>query len=133
LRIEAKDLCPAPFKLNERDLLVFAAPVFREGASMLAVGLSERRTFGDVKAITALWRRFGPEVGGISNKAHFCPVGILTRAGEDDGYSYACVVLVRDLSAAPPTWRGYACRRNNTPSFVTPAMSPRLARPTRRS
>jgi AraC family transcriptional regulator len=90
-----------PIQLNERDCLAVGAPVLREAASMLAVGLSERRAFGDVKAITALWRRFGPEVGAISNKAHVSPVGILTQAGEDGGYDYACAVLVRNFSAVP--------------------------------
>ena len=88
-------------QLDERDRVSVPAPAFRQEGPLLAVGLSERRAFGDVKAITALWRRFGPEVAAIDNKAHPRPIGILALAGEWGEFEYACAVLVRDFSTAP--------------------------------
>ena len=97
---EGLDLTPA-IQLDERDQVSVPAPMFREGRALLAVGFSERRRFGDVKAITALWRRFAPEVAAIENKAHTSPIGILTPAGEDGDFDYSCAVLVRDFSKSP--------------------------------
>lgn len=92
----------APIRLRERERPAIDTPRFRDGAAMLAVGLRERRRFGDVTAITALWRRFGPEAAAIENQAHASPIGIVSQVGEDGGLDYACAMPVRDVSAAPP-------------------------------
>jgi AraC family transcriptional regulator len=92
----------APILLPERQGAKLEPPRWEGAGEILAVGLRERRSFTDGGlAITAQWRRFGPEVGAIANQAQPIPLGILIGADWEGGFDYACAVEVRDFSQAP--------------------------------
>jgi AraC family transcriptional regulator len=91
----------APLQLPERSRAGLATPVIVAGGAVLAVGLRERRSFADMAVLPAQWRRFGPEIASIGDKASPVPLAILGEADNDGGFDYTCAVEVRSFAAAP--------------------------------
>ncbi|HEY2051012.1 MAG TPA: AraC family transcriptional regulator [Caulobacteraceae bacterium] len=91
----------APLELDEATGVHPAPPRFHDADAILAVGLRERRSFGELRVIADQWRRFGPEIGAILNRTHPIPIGVLTQIDEEGAFDYACAVEVSDFSGAP--------------------------------
>ena len=91
----------APMELAEATRPRLAPPRFADAPRILALGLRERRRFGELRAITDQWRRFAPAIDAIANRAQPIPIGVLTPVGEDGAFDYACAVEVTDFSDAP--------------------------------
>ncbi|MBV8683727.1 MAG: AraC family transcriptional regulator [Caulobacteraceae bacterium] len=91
----------APREIEEPIRIRLGPPRFQDADEILALGLRERRSFGDLRAIADQWRRFGPEVGAIRNKADPIPIGVLMQSDDEGAFDYACAVEVTDFSDAP--------------------------------
>jgi AraC family transcriptional regulator len=91
----------APLELEEPTGARLAPPRFHNAESIRALGLRERRSFGELRAIADQWRRFGPEIDAIRNKAHPIPIGVLMQIDDEGAFDYACAVEVSDFSDAP--------------------------------
>jgi AraC family transcriptional regulator len=92
----------APLELAEETRPRLIPPRFVDSPPILAVGLSEPRSFGDLRAITDQWRRFAPEIGAIPDQSQPIPIGVATRIDEDGAFEYACAVEVTGFANAPP-------------------------------
>jgi AraC family transcriptional regulator len=90
-----------PLRLAERDRIAVAAPTIRSVGEIRAVGMVGRRALADATAITAQWRRFGPHIESIDDKASPAPLGIMSAADDDGGFDYACAVEVLGFERAP--------------------------------
>jgi AraC family transcriptional regulator len=91
-----------PLELAEAIRPRLAAPRYADAPRILALGLRERRQFGELRAITDQWRRFAPAIGAIANRAQPIPIGVLTPIGVDGAFDYACAVEVTAFAEAPP-------------------------------
>ncbi|HEY1878524.1 MAG TPA: helix-turn-helix domain-containing protein [Caulobacteraceae bacterium] len=91
----------APLELAEATGPRLAPPRFADAPRILALGLRERRRFGELRAITDQWRRFAPTIGAIANRAQPIPIGVLTPIGDDGAFDYACAVEVTAFAEAP--------------------------------
>ena len=91
----------APMELDEPTSARLGPPRIEAADEILALGLRDRRSFGDLRAIADQWRRFGPEVGAIRNKADPIPIGVLTPSDEEGAFDYVCAIEVTDFSEAP--------------------------------
>jgi AraC family transcriptional regulator len=91
----------APLELEEATGARLAPPRFHDAEAILALGLRERRSFGELRVIADQWRRFAPEIDAILNRTHPIPIGVLMRIDDEGAFDYACAVEVSDFSDAP--------------------------------
>jgi AraC family transcriptional regulator len=91
----------APLELEGPLAAPVGPPRFHDHETILALGLRERRSFGELRVIADQWRRFAPEIGAIRNKAQPIPIGVLLQIDDEGAFDYACAVEVSDFSDAP--------------------------------
>ncbi|MCX7305112.1 MAG: AraC family transcriptional regulator [Hyphomicrobiales bacterium] len=70
-----------------------APPRFVDSKPKMFVGLGSRFSYSNMDGVPALWQRFQPHIGHISNEVKGVAYGIVT-ASDDEGFDYAAAVEV---------------------------------------